>query len=173
MRYLLILFVMVLHLAAVENSKLYDCTKVFEDRKNELLLQLDQIDEQQQSLSALKIATDNLLKKKTALLKIQEQDVNDKLKLVTQKEKAIKKMLDENKKILASMKKATKDKISQTYSKMKPAAAAGVLSDMNESVAAGILRDLNPKVIGKILTQMSPQKASRLTVMLTHIDISH
>ena len=44
MRYLLILFVMVLHLAAVENSKLYDCTKVFEDRKNELLLQLDSPD---------------------------------------------------------------------------------------------------------------------------------
>ena len=45
-------------------SKSYECTKIFEDRKNELLLELERIDEQKQSLDSLKRATEDLLRKK-------------------------------------------------------------------------------------------------------------
>lgn len=151
----------------VNNNTTYDCTKIFQDKKNQLLLRLDQIDEQQQALSALKSATARLLKKKSALLQVQKRNIDLKLKLIREKEKAVAQMLNKDKQILADIKSAVMGKISQTYSKMKADAAAGVLSDMNATVAVSILRKLDPKVIGKIFTQMSPQKASQLTIMLT------
>ncbi len=169
MKYFLLIIMLATYIFAVDNTLVYNCNKIFQDRKNQLLLQLDQIDEQQQALSALKIATSNLLKKKAALIKIEEKDINQKLKLIITKEASAKKMLDKNKKILAQMQATTMSAMAKTYSKMKANAAASILSDMNATIAVSILRSLNPKVIGKIFTQMSPQKASKLTIMLTHV----
>ena len=46
------------------SDKLYECNEIFKERKDELLLELERIDEQKQALSALQSATQELLKKK-------------------------------------------------------------------------------------------------------------
>ncbi|MCD6432757.1 MAG: PDP protein, partial [Sulfurimonas sp.] len=52
-------------LGALETSeRLFECSEIFKERKGELLVELERIDEQRQALSALKIATEELLRKK-------------------------------------------------------------------------------------------------------------
>ena len=46
------------------DDKIFECTKIFKERKSELLVELERIDEEKQALEALKTATEELLKKK-------------------------------------------------------------------------------------------------------------
>ena len=149
------------------SDRLFDCTEIFKERKSELLVELERIDEQKQALTALKIATEDLLKKKENKLSQQEEIVNEKLAKIEQKEANIKKMLDEKRKILAELTKTKMSKIAQTYAKMKPAAASAILADMSLEDSVKILQSLKPKVIGKILTKMDAKKASQLTRLLS------
>ena len=56
-------------LIALETSeRLFECTEIFKERKSELLVELERIDEQKQALSALKAATEELLKQKESKL---------------------------------------------------------------------------------------------------------
>ena len=149
------------------SDRLFECTEIFKERKNELLVELERIDEQKQALSALKVATEELLKQKGAKLSIKEEEVDAKLLEVTQKENNIKKMMQRNEAALKELKSIKMSKIAQTFSKMKPAAASGILSDMDAKDAMGILQSLKPKVVGKILTKMDAKKASELTQLLS------
>ncbi len=162
------IFIGLSSLWALEGTeKLFDCTKIFEERKGELLVELERLDEQRQALEALKTATDELLNKKQKMLTEKEQAVEAKLAEVKQHEAAIAKTLEENKKVLESLNSATMDRVSQTYSKMKAGAAAQILNDMNVSESSKILRALKPKTVGKILSKMEPKKASEITLELT------
>jgi len=164
---LLFLFFYSSSLLAIQTSdKIFKCTKIFEQRKGELLVELERIDEQKQALSALKTATEDLLKRKKAKLDQQEEEVNNKLSEISEKEKKIQAMLDENKKLLKELKKTKMSKIAQTYAKMKAGAAASILSDMPTEDAVAILRSLKPKVVGKIFTKMDAKKAAKLTELL-------
>lgn len=154
-------------LNALETSdKLFECTEIFKARKSELLIELERIDEQKQSLSALKTATEELLKKREAKVSQDEEGVTLKLKEITSKEESIKKMLQKNEEVLKELKDVKLAKLSQTFSKMKAASSAGVLSEMEPKEAANILSSLNPTVVGTILSKMDPKKASELTLML-------
>ncbi|ADN10011.1 MotE family protein [Sulfurimonas autotrophica] len=167
MKYILLIALLYSSLFSMQNSdKLFECTKIFKERKNELLVELERIDEQKQALNALKTATEDLLKKKEAKLALKEEAVNAKLAQVSQKEKAIKEMVEKNSKILKELQSTKMSKISQTFAKMKAGAAANVLSDMDSKEAGSILQSLKPKVVGKILTKMDPKKASELTQLL-------
>jgi len=167
---LLLLFTLLLTstLSALQTSeRLFDCTEIFKERKSELLVELERIDEQKQALSALKIATEELLKQKESKLSQQEEIVNLKLADVKEREKNIKDMLAKNEATLKELKSTKMSKISQTFSKMKAASAANILSDMPAQDAVGILNSLKPKVVGKILTKMKAEKASELTQILS------
>ena len=85
------LFSMTLLLGAPA-TKSYECTKIFEDRKNELLVELERIDEQKQSLDSLKRATEELLRKKEAMVQGKDTKVDQKLAEIKAKEASIKKM---------------------------------------------------------------------------------
>ena len=153
---------------ALETSdRLFDCTEIFKERKSELLVELERIDEQKQALSALQAATEELLKKKETKLSRQEEIVNAKLADITKKEASIKSMLAKNEEILKETKELKMSKIAQTFAKMKPASSANILSDMNAKEAVAILQSLKPKTVGKILTKMDAKKASELTLLLT------
>jgi len=166
-KYILILAICYSSLFSIQNSdKLFECTKIFKERKGELLVELERIDEQKQALNALKTATEELLKQKEAKLSLKEEDLNTKLTQITQKEKTIKEMLEKNSKLLKALKSTKMNKISQTFAKMKAGAAANILSDMDTKEAVSILQSLKPKVVGKILTKMDPKKASQLTQLL-------
>lgn len=167
MRYLLILILIITSINAIEkNPKLFECSKIFEQRKGELLVELERIDEQQQALNALKSATDNMLKKKESALTQKEQELDLKLQEITEKEASIKELLEQNKKILEETKGLKLDKISQTYAKMKPASAASILNNMDTAEATNILKSLNPKTVGKIFSKMDSKKASDITLKL-------
>jgi len=153
---------------ALETSdRLFDCTERFKERKSEILVELERIDEQKQALGALKVATEELLKKREANLSQKEETVDVKLAEITQKEESVKKMLEKNEAILKDLKNSKMSKIAQTFAKMKAASAANILSDMPSHEAVGIMQALKPKTVGQILTKMDAKKASELTLILT------
>ena len=149
------------------SEKLFECTEIFKERKSELLVELERIDEQKQALSALQAATEELLKKKETKLSAQEEIVDKKLADITKKESSIKNMLAKNEEVLKELKELKMSKIAQTFAKMKPASSANILSDMEAIEAVAILQSLKPKTVGKILTKMDAKKASDLTLLLT------
>ena len=154
-------------LVALETSdKLFECTEIFKARKSELLVELERIDEQRQALSALKIATEELLRKKEIKVSQDEEIVSKKLDDITKKENNIKMMLKKNEAVLKKNQDIKMDKIAQTFAKMKAASAANILSDMDEKEASSILSSLKPKTVGKILSKMDAKKASKLTLLL-------
>ena len=167
MKIFFVIFFTLSSLIALETSeRLFECTEIFKERKSELLVELERIDEQKQALSALKAATEELLKQKESKLNQKEEEVGLKLLDITQKENSIKKMLDKNEKILKEIKDTKMNKMAQTFAKMKAASASGILSGMDKEEAASILSSLKPKTVGKILSKMDAKKASELTLIL-------
>ncbi|MCD8543962.1 MAG: hypothetical protein LRY52_03645 [Sulfurospirillum cavolei] len=77
-----------------------DCTKVFEERKSELLKEVEKIDEARQSFEALQAATNALFEKQKASLKAKEAELAKTKEAIEEKERRIASMLDENKKTL-------------------------------------------------------------------------
>lgn len=152
---------------AEQSDRLFECTEIFRERKSELLVELERIDEQKQALNALKIATEELLRKKEIKLNEKEQEVDAKLALVSEKEARVEKLLHANEEVLKEIKDIKMGNVSQTFSKMKPAAASQILSEMEEEEAVAILRSLKPNIVGQIFAKMEAAKASRLTTLLT------
>jgi len=165
---LLVLFTLSSLFSLETSDKLFECTEIFKARKSELLIELERIDEQKQALSALKAATEELLKKRETKLSQEEEVVNRKHAEISSKEELVKNMLDRNEVVLKEIKNLKMDKIAQTFAKMKAASAANILSDMDTTQAASILSSLKPKTVGKILTKMDAKKASELTVILSN-----
>ncbi len=167
MKYLVLVVFFYMSVFAFEKSdKLFECTEIFKVRKGELLIELERIDEQKQALEALKNATEDLLKQREAKVSYEAEVVETKRVEVSQKEVAIKSMLKKNEEVLKQISDIKLNKIAQTYSKMKPAASANILSNMDKDDAALILQSLKPKIVGKILTKMDSKKASALTLIL-------
>jgi len=168
MKILLGFFLIYTSLYSLQTSdKLFECTEIFKERKSELLVELERIDEQKQALSALKIATEELLKQKESKLSQKEEIVEKRLSEITQKENNIKKMLAKNKQALKEISSVKMTKIAQTFAKMKAGSAANILSDMESKSAINILQALKPKTVGQILTKMDAKKASELTLLLS------
>jgi len=168
LKILLLVLLVFSSLFSLETSdKLFECTEIFKARKSELLVELERIDEQKQALSALKAATEELLKKRETKLSQEEEVVNRKHTEISSKEENIKNMLDRNELILKEIKNLKMDKMAQTFAKMKAGSAANILSDMDIQEAAAILSSLKPKTVGKILTKMDAKKAAKLTVLLS------
>jgi len=140
-----------------------DCTQVFEDRKHELLIEIEKIDEARQSFEALQAATNSLFDKQRTQIKQKKAKLDEKTKEITVKESKIKKMLKENKSLLDKIKGAKKDKISETYNKMKDSAAAAIIEALPLNSAASIMFSLSAKKVSKIMAKMDPQKASDVT----------
>ncbi|MEA1917654.1 MAG: PDP protein [Campylobacterota bacterium] len=153
-----------------KTEKLYNCTKIFEERKDELLVELERIDEQRQALDALKVATKDLLAKKEKRLNEQEAKIDSKLEEAKSKEESISKMLEENKKVLEELTSTKMSKVSRMYAKMKPSSAAAILSDMDTNESAKIFQTLKPKTVGNIFAKMDAKKASEITLILTNIE---
>ena len=143
-----------------------DCTQIFESRKSELLNEVEKIDEARQSFEALQAATNALFDKQRKQIDAQRQDLNTTMQKISQKEENIKQMLEENKKLLAAINGAKNDKISESYSKMKDSAAAGILEQLPINESAAILFSLQAKKVAKIMAKMDSKKASLITQRL-------
>jgi flagellar motility protein MotE (MotC chaperone) len=144
----------------------YDCNKIFDDRKSELIYELEKIDEQQQSLESLQAATNAMLNEKKEKLKIQEKEIQEQKAKIEQMLKEIDEKIDKNKKILADIKQTKDNKLIQSYAKMGAGKAALILAKLQTHEAANIVFYLDPKLIGSLLEKMQPDKAAKLTIML-------
>ncbi|STP12105.1 MgtE intracellular N domain [Helicobacter mustelae] len=175
----ILFFVFIAILNAEQNSQnaTLQCNAIFESRKNEILLQLKELEEKKQSLEILKKASDELFAKREQKLKnlqkelaLKLQEIKDKEKQLEQNQKdsqsTIKKLITKNEEVLKEIREATESKIAQTYAKMKDSKAAAILNDLATKQAAKILFYLKPSEIGKILAKMDPQKAAMLTEIL-------
>jgi flagellar motility protein MotE (MotC chaperone) len=140
-----------------------DCNKIFEQRKQELVLKLELIDEKQHALDALQNASKTQQGQREDRLKQKLGEINILLEDIKRREASIKATLDENKKILEEIQKAKENRLTQTYAKMKPAAAAAMLSEMNTSSSASILFTLEPKKVAEFLSKMDAKKASEVS----------
>lgn len=147
-------------------SETVDCTQVFEERKIELLKEIEKIDEARQSFEALQAATNALFDKQREKLDEERDDINATMREIAQKEENIKKMLEENKKLLEKIDGAKNDKISDSYSKMKDSAAAAILEELPINESAAVIFTLQSKKVSKIMAKMDPKKASQITQRL-------
>ncbi|WP_333805636.1 MotE family protein [Sulfurospirillum sp.] len=143
-----------------------DCTKVFEERKGELLREVEKIDEARQSFEALKAATNALFEKQKNALKEKENSIAKTKQELEEKEKQIAQMLEENKKLLDQVQAKKGDKLDETYIKMKDAAAAAIVEKLPIHEGAAIMFGLPAKKVSQIMAKMNPQVASEITQQL-------
>lgn len=158
--------VIFLVLSVIGFAETIDCTKIFEERKSELLKEVEKIDEARQSFEALQAATNALFDKQKATLKEKENAIEKTKQAIEEKEKKIAAMLEENKKLLELVDSKKNGKIDETYIKMKDAAAASILEKLPTHEAAAIVFSLPPKKISQIFAKMDVQKASEITQRL-------
>jgi len=150
----------------VDKTKLINCYEIFEQRRGELELKLEQIEEQKQAFIALKDASMNLLNKKEKAIKQKEQEVNSTLAKIEDIKKQNEELVKKYQKILEEIKKAQTSKIVQSYAKMRAGNAAKILQDMDMNTSLDILSKLSPKVLSKIFSKMDSTKAAVLTQKL-------
>ena len=143
-----------------------DCTKVFEERKSELLKEVEKIDEARQSFEALQAATNALFEKQKASLKAKEAELAKTKEAIEEKGPRIAPMLDENKKLLELVEAKKSEKVDETYVKMKDGAAAAIIEKLPPHEGASILFGLPAKKISQIFAKMNPQTASEITQRL-------
>lgn len=148
------------------DNAVIDCNIVFEQRKGEILRELERIDEQQQALQVLQSATQNVLDQREQDLKKREATMAQQQKEVDEKLARIDRLIKQNEEILKQIKGATQSKIGETYTGMKDSKSAAILQTLPDDEAAEILFTLDTKVMSKILAKMDPQKAATLTTML-------
>ena len=148
------------------NENVVDCNIIFEQRKAEIMKEIELNHEQQQALQALQSTTQNVLDQKEQDLKKREVALNQKQKELEEKEESLERKMKRNEEILKQIKGATQSKIGETYSGMKDSKSAAILESLPDSEAAEILYALDTKIMSKILAKMGPQKAATLTKML-------
>ncbi|MDD6055756.1 MAG: MotE family protein [Helicobacteraceae bacterium] len=153
-------------LIAQNQCEVIDCNIIFEQRKAEIIKEIEKIDAEQQALQALQTATQNVLDQKEADLKNRELALVQKQKEMDLQEEQIKRLIKKNENILKEIKGATQSKVGETYTAMKDSKSAAILENLPENEAAEILYTLDTKIMSKILAKMTPQKAATLTAML-------
>lgn len=147
-------------------ANVIDCNAIFEQRKSEIILGIERIDEQQQTLKALQAATQAMLDQKESVLAKREAEVNATLATVASREEEIKRLLERNQEILNQITDAKSSKIAETYAKMKDSKAAPIIANLPDDEAATILFSLEAKTMGSILAKMDPTRAAALTAIL-------
>ena len=161
MRHLLFLM-----MATFVCAETVDCTQVFEQRKKELLREVEKIDEARQSFEALQGASNALFEKQKVSLKEREAALAKAKLELEAKEKQIAQMLEENRKLLEQVEAKKTEKVDETYIKMKDAAAASIIEKLPSHEAASIMFGLPAKKVSQIMAKMNPQVASDITQKL-------
>jgi len=169
---IILIFFLLSPLFAVDNQKLLDCYKIFDQKRAELEAEAEKILEQKEAFEALKNTYMALMKKKEAKLKQKEKELNATLKKIEEEKKQIEELIKKNKQILKAIKEAKLDKITQSYAKMRPKNAAEILSNMDIKDALNILQKLPARILAKIFAKMDSQKAAKFSELLQKVDIN-
>jgi len=165
-----LIFFLLSPLFAVDNQKLIDCYKIFEQKRAELEAEAEKILEQKEAFEALKNTYMALMKKKEEKLKQKEKELNATLNKIEEEKKEIQELIKKNKQILQAIKEAKLDKITQSYAKMRPKNAAEILSSMDVKDALNILQKLPARILAKIFAKMDAEKAAKFSELLEKVD---
>ena len=163
MRIYILIWFLVISLAQAQTA---DCTKIFEERKEELRREIEQVDEAKQSLEALRAASNALFERQEKALDEKRSELEAYERQLTEQEEAIKVKLEENERILGLINEAKENRLAETYAKMRDNAAAKILESMDTKEAAGIFFALPPKKVSQIMAKMNPNVASEITSLL-------
>ncbi|MDE5603525.1 MAG: MotE family protein [Helicobacter sp.] len=166
MRKFIIFMFMVASFAEDNQQQIVNCNIIFEQRKAEILREIEKIDEQQQALQALQSATQNVLNQREEDLKKREAGMANERKALEEKEALIARMVKKNEELLKQVRAETASKVNETYAGMKDSKSAAILENLPEKEAATILFGLDTKTMSKILAKMNPQKAATLTQLI-------
>lgn len=142
------------------------CNKIFEQRKNEIVLEVQNLEQQKRLMTSLYEEQQAINDKKLQNLKLQEQKIDTLLKEAADRENEIKELIRQNEELLESIKNAKNDKITQTYAKMRDSKAGAIIENMPLKEAAELLFSMDSKDMSKILSKMTPQRAAQLTEIL-------
>jgi flagellar motility protein MotE (MotC chaperone) len=159
------LFVSILF-ASLAQAQTADCTKIFEERKEELRREVEQVDEARQSFEALRAASNALFERQEKALEEKRNELAAYEKRLMEQEEAIKIKLEESERILGLINEAKENRLVETYAKMRDNAAAKILESMDRKEAAGIFFALPPKKVSQIMAKMNPNAASEITSLL-------
>lgn len=152
--------------AAGQKSVSFKCNRIFELRKQELLDISRNITDQQQELDAEKLASENIIEIKDKKLRQKEKDLDTIKAVLEKKERTIRKLLAENKRILRNIEKRLADRVREAYESMPPGKAALSLEAMSNERSAGIMYGMKSAKIGEIFAKMTPQKSSEIALVI-------
>jgi flagellar motility protein MotE (MotC chaperone) len=144
----------------------YKCNQIFEQRKQELIRELERIDNNRAALKVLQNATQSMLSKREEILKKKEEDLRKREKIVIRNVDRTNINLKKNQKVLSQIKKSVKNKTIKTLEQIGTDQAANIFEKMPTESAASILFDMKPKKIGEILSKMNADFASKLIILL-------
>lgn len=164
--YLLFLGVMFADDSSNNTDNVIYCNKIFEQRKNEIVLEVQNLEQQKRLMTSLYEEQQAINDKKLQNLKLQEQKIDTLLKEAADRENEIKELIKQNEELLENIKNAKNDKITQTYAKMRDSKAGAIIENMPLKEAAELLFSMDSKDMSKILSKMTPQRAAQLTEML-------
>jgi flagellar motility protein MotE (MotC chaperone) len=150
----------------LDANRIYNCNKIFESRKQELILELDKIDEQQQQLEALQAATQSMLDRKEQAIKKKEKILEEQMKKAQEKISELDKKLKKVQEQEDALNKKINDRLITSFSKMNPKKASPILAAMPIVESTEIMFKLTPKIAGKILEKMAPDKAATIAQLL-------
>ncbi|WP_104721742.1 MotE family protein [Helicobacter mesocricetorum] len=166
MKKFIVLVFAIMSFAEDNEQQIVNCNIIFEQRKAEILKEIEKIDEQQQALQALQSATQNVLNQREEDLKKREAGIASERKALEEKEALIARMIKKNEELLKQVRAETESKVNETYAGMKDSKSAAILENLPEKEAATILFGLDTKTMSKILAKMNPQKAATLTQLI-------
>ena len=108
-----------------------------------------------------------IIDKKEAMLSAAESQMIERQKALVTLEQKIRTMIEE----FESQKSKAQFSIIQTYSVMKPRAAAAIFDQMDIDVLINVVATLKPRKLAEIMAEMNPTKAQELTTSLANIQI--
>lgn len=153
-------------LAALPLFAQTDCNRIFEERKQEIVFDLDRIDRAKAELQALQEAHARVLGEKEGTLAAREREIGNKLAAIEAERANIEKLLKKNEEVLRQITEVKEGKVVELYTNMKASAAGEVVNNMDPNLAAHILSQLPAKVAADIIARVEPGNAARITTIL-------
>ncbi|MGE4296090.1 MAG: MotE family protein [Campylobacterales bacterium] len=143
-----------------------DCNRIFEERKQEIVFELDRLDRSKAELKALQEAYSRVLGEKEGSLASKEAEIDRKLAAIEAERATIERLTKRNEEILKQIAEAKDGKVIDLYTNMKASAAGEVMNNMDPYLAATILSQLPPKTAADIIARVEPGNAANITTIL-------
>jgi flagellar motility protein MotE (MotC chaperone) len=143
-----------------------NCHAIFEERKNEILFEVDRLDRSKGELDALGEATKRVLDEKESAIKAREEKIAADLKALEEERAKIEEGLKAQRELLTRLSEIKDGKVTDLYSGMKASNAGEIMNALDPYLAADILSRLDSKIAAAVLARIEPANAAVITGIL-------